>query len=61
MTGRIAGDVHFMKDGRTCVLPVKLEPGKTYAMWINSQKHNAFRDTGNNSAVPYLLVFETRR
>jgi len=55
----IAGDVHFLKDKRTCVLPVKLEPNKTYAMWINSQNHNSFKDTSNNAAVPYLLVFQT--
>ncbi len=57
----IARDIHYLKDKRTCVLPVKLDPRKTYAMWLNSQKYNAFRDTDNNPAVPYLLVFQTRR
>lgn len=55
----IAGDVRYLKDKRTCVLPVKLEPNKTYAIWINSQNHNSFRDTDQNPAVPYLLVFHT--
>lgn len=49
----------YLKDKRTCVLPVKLQPGKTYVIWINSQKFNYFKDTENNSAVPYLLVFQT--
>ena len=48
-------------DKRTCVLPVKLKPGKTYVIWINSQKYNYFKDKNGNSAVPYLLVFETRK
>jgi RNA polymerase sigma-70 factor (ECF subfamily) len=57
----IAGDVRYLADGRTCVLPVKLYPGRKYAIWINSPnyKHSAFKDRGHRSAVPYLLVFET--
>ena len=51
--------IRYLKDKRTCVLPVKLKPGKTYVIWINSQKYNAFRDRENNPAVPYLLVFQT--
>ena len=59
----IAGEVRYLADGRTCVLPVKLYPGRTYAIWFNSPnyKHSAFRDRANNPAVPYLLVFETRK
>ena len=57
---KIIGDVHYLKDKRTCVAPVKLEPGKTYAIWFNSVKHNAFRDVNNNPAVPYLLEFKTK-
>lgn len=46
---------------RTIVLPVTLQPKKTYAIWINSSgKQNAFRDVDNHPAVPYLLVFETK-
>lgn len=51
--------IRYLKDKRTCVLPVKLQPGKTYVIWINSQKFNYFKDTEKNSAVPYLLVFQT--
>jgi len=51
--------IRYLKDRRTCVLPVKLQPGKTYVIWINSQKFNYFKDTEHNSAIPYLLVFQT--
>jgi hypothetical protein len=51
----------YLEDGRTCVLPVKLEPGKTYATWLNSANFGNFRDAGGKSAVPYLLVFQTKR
>ncbi len=43
------------------MLPVKLEPGKTYRIWINSQKNTGFRDVTNTPAVPFLLVFQTKK
>ena|SRR5437868_4122353 len=50
----------YLDDKRTCVLPVKLQPGKTYAVWINSEKLHNFKDAKGEIAVPYLLVFKTR-
>lgn len=50
----------FLDDKRTCVLPVKLQPGKTYAVWINTEKLHNFKDVKGQIAVPYLLVFKTR-
>lgn len=50
----------YLEDKRTCVLPVKLQPGKTYAVWINTEKLQNFKDTKGLTAVPYLLVFKTR-
>jgi RNA polymerase sigma-70 factor (ECF subfamily) len=51
----------YLKDKRTCVLSVKLEPGKTYAIWLNSQKFGNFKDADGRPAVPYLLVFKTAK
>ncbi|HTH49335.1 MAG TPA: Ig-like domain-containing protein [Candidatus Limnocylindria bacterium] len=51
---------HYEKDQKTCVFKVKLEPGKTYAYWLNSQKFQNFKDTDGHPAVPYLLVFQTK-
>jgi hypothetical protein len=53
------GQIHYA-DNRTCVVPVKLEPNKTYVLWFNRGQFNSFRDKQNNPAVPYQLVFETR-
>lgn len=53
--------IRYLADKRTCILPVKLLPGKTYVIWINTQKFNYFKDKNGNSAVPYLLVFQTRK
>ncbi len=55
------GSPRYLPDGRTCVLPVKLRPGKFYAIWLNSYKFHNFRDTNNTPAVPYLLTFETAK
>ena len=59
-TPEIIGKPHYEADRKTCVLKVKLEPGKTYGYWLNSQKFVNFKDKGGHSAVPYLLAFQTK-
>jgi RNA polymerase sigma-70 factor (ECF subfamily) len=54
------GQPHYTDDKRTCVLAVKLAPGTTYAIWVNSEKFTNFKDAAGKSAVPYLLVFKTK-
>ena len=56
----IVGKPQYLDDKRTCVAEVKLEPKKTYILWLNSQKFGSFKDTEGNAAVPYLLVFQTK-
>jgi RNA polymerase sigma-70 factor (ECF subfamily) len=58
---KVDGKPKYLADKRTCVLAVKLETGKTYAIWVNSEKFGNFKDTGGRSAIPYLLVFRTRK
>ena len=58
---KATGKPHYMPDKRTCVMPVKLEPGKFYAIWLNSENFGNFRDADGRSAVPYLLAFQTRK
>jgi RNA polymerase sigma-70 factor (ECF subfamily) len=53
-------DPRYEADGRTCVLPVKLEPGKTYKIMLNTKEYLGFRDASGRPAVPYQLQFETR-
>lgn len=54
------GKPKYDDDRRTCILPVKLQAGKTYAIWLNSQKFRNFKDANGRPAVPYLLVFKTK-
>ena len=53
------GKPRYLDDKRTCVLPVELQPGKAYAIWLNSGEYANFKDVGDRAAVPYLLIFET--
>ena len=55
------GEPRYLADGRTCVLPVKLKPGKFYATWLNSDKFHNFKDRTGRPAVPYLFSFETAK
>ena len=57
----VTGKPRWLADGKTCVLPVKLELGKTYVVWLNSPSFRNFRDSRGQSAIPYLLVFETAK
>lgn len=58
---QIAGKIGFESDKKTCVIPVILEPNKTYSFWLNSQRFNSFRDKTNKPAIPYLLTFQTAK
>ncbi len=54
------GNPSYEPDHRTCVLKVKLEPGRTYAWWLNSDQFKNFTDLAGRPAVPYLLIFQTK-
>ncbi|MGO9479802.1 MAG: protein kinase domain-containing protein [Limisphaerales bacterium] len=59
-TPETVGQIHYETDQRTCVLKAKLEPGRTYAWWLNSEKFKNFTDQAGRPAVPYLLIFQTK-
>ena len=58
---KTTGKPKFLDDKRTCVLPVKLEPGHPYVIWLNKAPYDSFMDTDSHKSVPYLLVFETKQ
>jgi len=59
-TPETVGAPHYIDGGRTCVLKVRLEPGHSYAWWLNSETFHNFRDQAGHPAVPYLLIFQTK-
>lgn len=56
----MAGQGYFEPDRRTAALPVKLEPGRTYVVWLNSEQHQLFRDLSGVPAAPLRWTFTTR-
>jgi RNA polymerase sigma-70 factor (ECF subfamily) len=56
----IIGQPRFESDHRTCVAKMKLEPGRTYAIWLNSENYHNFKDLAGQPAVPYLMIFQTK-
>jgi tetratricopeptide (TPR) repeat protein len=59
-TPEFIGRPHYESDSRTCLVKVKLEPGRSYAFWLNSDNFHNFKDRQGNAAVPYLLIFQTK-
>jgi RNA polymerase sigma-70 factor (ECF subfamily) len=57
---KVRGEIHYDKAQRTCVIPVELEAGKTYAWGVNSERFRNFKDADGRPALPYLIVFRTR-
>jgi hypothetical protein len=53
-------DIHFLDGHRTVAAKAKLEPGRTYAVWVNWESYQNFKDAQGHPAVPYLLVFQTK-
>lgn len=53
------GPAAFEGDGRTAYLPVRLEPGRTYVIWLNSEEFQLFRDTAGRPAPPLRWTFTT--
>ena len=56
----VAQRPRYDEDRRTCRMKVTLEPGRTYAYWLNSERFQNFKDKDGRPAVPYLLIFQTR-
>ncbi|MFZ5478625.1 MAG: Ig-like domain-containing protein [Myxococcota bacterium] len=53
------GDPYFETD-RTTVLPVALEAGQTYVVWINYyDEYMNFVDADGNAAAPFQITFRT--
>lgn len=57
----IIGQPSYPDNETTCVLPVKLKPGKRYVIWINTTKFKNFKDKNGKAAEPYKLVFMTKQ
>jgi hypothetical protein len=57
----VTGPLTFEEGGLVCVLPVKLQPGTTYSLSINSDEYRGFSSAADPkiTATPYLMTFTT--
>jgi hypothetical protein len=46
-------------DGRVFVLPIRLEPGKTYSLWVNNLFRPGFRSIEGRFPDPVHVTFAT--
>jgi hypothetical protein len=53
------GEAFLTPDRRTAVLPVRLEPGRRYALWLNSEQFRYFRDQAGVELPPVRWTFDT--
>ncbi|MEW4455214.1 Ig-like domain-containing protein [Bremerella sp. JC817] len=53
------GPATFSFDGKTVTYPVKLEPGRDYAIWLNNAQFQMFQYRSGNVLKPFLLQFQT--
>lgn len=57
---KIKGQPYYSENYTKNNLPVILEPGKQYIIWINSEKFKNFKDKAGNPALPFKFTFKTR-
>jgi beta-lactamase regulating signal transducer with metallopeptidase domain len=50
----------WSSDGKTCTLPVVLEPGHSYRLGLNSVNHNNFQSEPGVPLEPVIYQFQTR-
>jgi len=55
-----AGRASMSSDRRNAYLPVRLEPGRSYVVWLNSADYQDFRDTAGRPLPPRRWTFTTR-
>lgn len=51
---------YWLQDRVTCVLPVRLNPGTSYRLGLNSPSHRNFRSAGGEPLDPVVYTFKTR-
>jgi hypothetical protein len=58
---RRAGERVRGREAHVAAMRADRAPGKSCAIWVNSERFNNFHDLGNRPAVPYLIAFQTIR
>ncbi|MDF1561787.1 MAG: Ig-like domain-containing protein [Deltaproteobacteria bacterium] len=57
---KLGGEPKFDPTGRINTVPVTLEPGREYVIWLNSKEFSNFADVSGNVLVPVRWTFRTK-
>ncbi|MDH3892402.1 MAG: Ig-like domain-containing protein [candidate division Zixibacteria bacterium] len=55
----MTGQPYYNEDLTRNILPVSLESGREYVVWINSSNFKNFKDKNGNPAAPFKMTFRT--
>jgi hypothetical protein len=53
------GNPSLSDDHITITLPIRLEPNRTYVVWMNTDRYKNFKSEDGAAAEPYRLTFST--
>jgi hypothetical protein len=53
------GNPSLSDDHITITLPIRLEPNRTYVVWLNTDRYRNFKSEDGAAAEPYRLTFST--
>ena len=56
----MTGQPRYVDNNTKNILPVKLESGREYVVWINTSQYQNFKDKSGNPAIPFKLSFKTK-
>jgi hypothetical protein len=55
----VLGPPFLSDDGITISLPIRLEPNRSYVVWLNTERYKNFKSEEGVAAEPYRLAFST--
>ena len=55
----VLGSPSLSPDHITISLPIRLEPNRTYVVWLNTERYKNFKSEDGEAAEPYRLTFHT--
>jgi len=55
----VLGAPSLSPDHITITLPIRLEPNRTYVVWLNTERYKNFKSEDGEPAEPYRLTFHT--
>lgn len=55
----VIGQASLSPDHITISLPIRLEPNRTYVVWLNTAQYKNFKSEDGEAAEPYRLTFHT--